>query len=165
MVKIDQGVEIKTKARWKTFGKFIINVIDLDEMILNIRYISGSQVPKFKKVDITEEFYNLLSHLLDTGEINYEVIKQLSDKEKGLVDKLITSAGLKKQLNYKKSKTEPSILDLKNRYNVLSGEIEAGNNSPDIKKELIDIIKLLVDKKIINKLDSIEMINEINEIK
>jgi len=54
---------------------------------------------------------------------------------------------------------------LKNRYNVLSGEIEAGNNSADVKKELIDIIKLLVEKKVISKSDSIEMINEINEIK
>jgi acyl-CoA-binding protein len=165
MVKIEKGVEIKSKAKWRTFGKFIINIVDLDDLVLNVRYLSGSQVPKFKKQDVSEEFYNILSYLLDTAEINYELIKQLSEKEKGLLDKLITLAGLKKQLNYKKSKTEPSILDLKNRYNVLSGEIEAGNNSADVKKELIDIIKLLVEKKVISKSDSIEMINEINEIK
>jgi hypothetical protein len=165
MVKIEKGVEIKSKAKWRTFGKFIINIVDLDDLVLNIRYISGSQVPKFKKHDVSEELYNVLSHLLDTGEINYELIKQLNEKEKGLLDKLITLAGLKKQLNYKKAKTEPSILDLKNRYNVLSGEIEAGNNSPDVKKELIDTIKLLVEKKVLSKVDSIEMINEINEIK
>ena len=63
MVKIDKGVEIKSKAKWRTFGKFIINIVDLDDFVLNVRYLSGSQVPKFKKHDISEECYNVFKSI------------------------------------------------------------------------------------------------------
>ena len=165
MVKFDEGIKIVSRNRWKSFGKFIINYNDLDDLRLNVRYTSGSQVPKIKKQDITIEFYNVITHLLDTGEINYTLIKELTDKEKDLLDNLINSAGLKKQLNYKPSKTEMSTSDLKNKYNIFSGEIEAGNNSPKVKQELKEIINKLVEKRVISKANATEMLNELNEIK
>ena len=165
MVKFDEGIAIVSRNRWKTFGKFIINYNELDDMKLNVRYISGSQVPKMKKQDISIEFYNVITTLLDTGEINYTLIKDLQDKEKDLLDNLITSAGLKKQLGYKPSKTEMSSTDLKNKYNILSGEIEAGNNSPKVKQDLTEVINKLVSKRLISKANAVEMLNELNEIK
>ena len=165
MVKFDEGIKIVSRNRWKTFGKFIINYNDLDDLKLNIRYISGSQVPKMKKQDISIELYNVISSLIDTGEINYTLIKDLKDKEKELLDDLIIRAGLKKQLNYKASKTEMSTSDLKNKFNILSGEIEAGNNSPKVKQDLTEVINKLVAKRVISKANAVEMLNELKEIK
>jgi hypothetical protein len=47
----------------------------------------------------------------------------------------------------------------------LSGEIEAGNNSPKVKQELKEIINKLVEKRVISKANATEMLNELNEIK
>lgn len=165
MVKFDEGIKIVSRNRWKTFGKFIINYNDLDDLKLNIRYISGSQVPKMKKQDISIELYNVISSLIDTGEINYTLIKDLKDKEKELLDDLIIRAGLKKQLNFKPSKMEMSTSDLKNKFNILSGEIEAGNNSPKVKQDLTEVINKLVAKRVISKANAVEMLNELKEIK
>lgn len=165
MVKIDDGIEIISRAKWKTFGKFIINYNELDNQKLKIRYISGSQVPKMKNTTISNEFSSLLSHLLDTKQINYELIKQLSDKEKTLFNNLMDLSGLKKQLNYKTQKLEVSVKDLKTRYNILYGEIEAGNNSKEVIDELKIVINKLVEKKGLSITDANDMIAELNEVK
>jgi hypothetical protein len=81
MVKVDDGIDIISRAKWKTFGKFIINHNELDNQKFKIRYLSGSQVPKLSNTTVSNEFSSLLSHLLDTKQINYELIKQLTDKE------------------------------------------------------------------------------------
>jgi hypothetical protein len=165
MVKVDDGIDIISRAKWKTFGKFIINHNELDNQKFKIRYLSGSQVPKLSNTTVSNEFSSLLSHLLDTKQINYELIKQLTDKEKTLFNNLMDLSGLKKQLNYKIQKTEPSLTDYKKRYNILHGEIEAGNNNKEVIEELKTVINKLVEKKGLSVSDANEMIKELNEIK
>ena len=127
-----------------------------------MKHPSGSQVPKLPKQTIEIDLYNVIAHLLDTKEINYTLMKELSKQEKKLFNLLMDISGLSKQLNYKKNKIEASEKDLKLRYNVLSGEIEAGNNNDEIKEELIEVIQNLVNIKAISKKDSVEMIEELN---
>jgi len=162
MVKFEKGIEIISTIRWKTFGKFIINYMLITDLILNVRYISGSQVPYFKgKIPISIELSNVITSILDTGEINYTLIKELTDKEKTILNNLIKLSGLSKQLNYRSSKLEASATDIKNRYNILAGEIEAGNTSKLIKSQLIEVINLLVEHKVIKQEESVEMISEL----
>ena len=154
MVKFEKGVDIISTIRWKTFGKFIINYMLITDLVLNIRYISGSQVPAFKgKIPISIELSNVITSILDTGEINYTLIKELKDKEKVILNNLIKLSGLSKQLNYRASKIEASTKDLKDRYNILTGELQAGNNSKIIKNQLIEVINQLVEHKVIKQED------------
>ena len=78
-----------------------------------------------------------------------------------ILNNLIKSSGLSKQLNYRASKIEASTKDLKDRFNILTGELQAGNNSKIIKNQLIEVINQLVEHKVIKQEDSIEMISEL----
>ncbi len=113
---------------------------------------------------ISEEMSALLMNLIDTSEINFELGKQLSDYEKDILDQIMKISGLGKQLGFTKSKLEPSRPDLKMRYNVLVGEFEAGNNSPEVIKELMEIMNTLVRQNVIDPDQKDEMINEISNI-
>jgi len=164
MVKIIDGLKVEKKANWYGLGKIIIHYNDLDDLKLNVKYASGSPVPKIKRQMISEEMAALLMNLIDTSEINFELGKQLSDYEKDVLSQIMKTSGLGKQLSFTKSKLEPSRRDLKIRYNVLVGEFEAGNNSPEVIKELMEIMNKLVRLNVIDPEQKNEMIDEINKL-
>jgi hypothetical protein len=107
--------------------------------------------------------YNCISALIDTQEINYELIRQLDDDDKDLFNRIITASKLGKQLKYNILKSNVNIDFLKNRYMILQGQIEAGNTSPIIKSELADVVNKLVTFNVIKLSDSLEMIKELKD--
>lgn len=151
-----KNVKKKHKISYKeinyyTFGKFILNRKILnDENILLIKYPkSHGNVPKLRRTIISDTFKNLINDLLDTQQLNIQIQKNLTDKEQDLLDLLLSLSLLKKQLNF--SKQYKDINDYVIRFKILQGSISAGNDSDDIKNELIDIINIL-SNPIINKI-------------
>lgn len=158
------GIIVSENYNWTQFGMLIFNRHEIDDLVLHIRYKSGSQHPKFaKKIQISVTLYNILTQLIDTQEINYELIKQLNTEEKELFNKIMQASKLSKQLKYRIMETEPDKNFYKNRYNVLQGEIEAGNTSRVVKTELIDTIYRLVAFHELTLEAAQEMVKELKE--
>ena len=135
------------EERYIQFGKFIINHFKLDENILLIKYpTSLAPVAKIKRTVISDDFKRLLIDLLDTNVINIDLQKKLNDAEITIFELLLRMAGLKQHLNYKKQTR--GIDDYVHRFNILRGELVAGNDSRLLKDELTDIIQLLSNKAI-----------------
>ena len=65
----------------------------------------------------------------------------LDINEKGLYDSLIYMAGLQKEVDNTFHDTKNQ---LKNRLELLEGEIGAGNNNPKLKKELLYLLSKMV---------------------
>ena len=135
------------EERYIQFGKFIINHFKLDENILLIKYpTSLAPVAKIKRTVISDDFKRLLIDLLDTNVINIDLQKKLNDAEVTIFELLLRMAGLKQHLNYKKQTR--GIDDYVHRFNILRGELVAGNDSRLLKDELTSIIQLLSNKAI-----------------
>ena len=164
MVKIVDGLNVMNAGKWYRCGKIIIHYDNLDDLKLNCKYATGSQIPKLPKTSISEEMSALLMGLLDTQELNFQLAKQLKDNEKDLLAQLMKTSGLSKQLNFTKSKIEPSRSDLKLRYNVLIGEIEAENNSTVIVQELKAVIEKLMKLNVIEQSQGVDMIDELKDM-
>lgn len=145
------------EVNYYTFGKFVLNRKRLnDENILLVKYPkSNAPVPKIRRTKITDDFKNLINDMLDTQQINIQLQKELSDEEQDLLDLLLGLAGIKDKLGFRK--VSKDINDYMKRFEVLRGAIVAGNDSPDIRTELIEIIDLLSNKTIgkITPLDAI----------
>ena len=135
------------EVRYVAFGNFIINHFKLNENKLLIKYPgSHAPVPKIRSTIISNDFKRLMIDLLDTKKINIDLQKKLNATETTLFELLLRLAGLKEHLNYKKHTM--SIDDYVHRFEVLRGELIAGNDSNEMKIELINIIKLLNNKSI-----------------
>ena len=144
------------KKNYKKFYKLQINVMKLLDNKLMILYETGSPFSRYIKTrTISPEFASVLLNLIDTNELNYEMIKRLTEEEKKLFNIIMTQSGAKTELKYK----EPELTeeDLLKRFLILQGSIRSGNNSNEVLKEGIDILKRL------NKLGRIddEQLNEI----
>ena len=134
------------------FGKYIINTKQLKSNVLLIKSIKSlGAVNRLRRTIISDDFKNLIIDLLDTGKINIQLQKQLKLKEMELLELLINISGLTDVLHY--SRRERDSNDYIERLILIQGTLEAGNDSEDVKKEAIDIIKVL-SNPIINKISS-----------
>ena len=147
------------KARYSDFGKFVINHYQLKTNILLVKYSkSHAPVPKIKGTIISNDFKNLITDLLKNESINEELQNKLKDHEIDLFDLLINISGLANQLNYKRIET--SVHDIINKFEVLRGELVAGNNSDILKNDLANVITLLnVKYNKISDSDAIELLD------
>lgn len=124
------------------FGKYILNTKQLKNNILLIKNKKGlAPIAKLKRTEITDDFKNLITDLIDTQKINIELQKELQKEEVFLFEKLLSLCNLKEVLNYKRySKT---VDDYIHRLTIIQGSFNAGNTSDILKQEAIDIIKVL----------------------
>ena len=143
--------------RYVEFGKFIINHYQLDKNILLVKYPKLGPVPKLRRTKISDEFKMLLQNLIDTQLIDIDLQKQLKNDEILIFENLINLSGLIKYLNYKRF-DNLNIQDYVHRYKLLSSGMNAGNQSIEIKQELTEILKLFINRDIIDSKEGFELI-------
>jgi hypothetical protein len=153
------GIEAK-QVNYMQLGKFMINIKQLDNNDLLIKYLSYAPVYKLKRQKVSDDFKELLLNLFATNEINYELGKKMSITEKELLNDLIVRAGLKIDLKFDKKKLQEKISDIVEEFKILQGEILAGNNN----SELIDNIKVVIEKLVyhqkLSKEEAMEILEE-----
>ena len=162
MVKITDGLKLKTDYSYREFGKFIIQYKFLLDNILLVKYKSYAPIPTIKRQDISDDLKDIIINIFDTGEINYQLGKTLIQSEKDLLTSLITKSGLKEQLKFNKVHLLEDIKDIINDFNVLKGIIIAGNDNPDIITKIKVVLDKLVLYKRITKKDALEIINDLS---
>ena len=126
------------------FGnKTQINIKKLDNNIILIKYIKNlgplKNFPAQK--NISNELKLILQDLIETGKINVDAQKKLSQSDIKLIEKVLSLCKLTTHLQYKRY--VPTIDDHIERFELLRSSLVAGNQSDEIKQELIELIKLL----------------------
>lgn len=166
MVKVSQGIQGDTKPDWVTFGpKYMINQKLLDKnSTLLIKYQTYSPIMWLPRRKINAEFKNFMQELLDTNTINYGLLKLCLENDVRLFADIINKGQLTKTLNFQIENAEPSIEDLRERYNILKGEIVAGNDNPELKPKCKDVILQLFKHEVFDELTKNELIEAIDEM-
>ena len=125
----------------------------LEKNKLNVRDRYGKKVRGLdKNYLITPKFEKIIREIIREEDMKKEDYDQLSSDEQDLLIKVIKKGGLYDKLYSKiaDSKINDKKEDIIKRFNLLRGQLEAGNNSPDIVREL----KLLIFQ--MGKLDIID---------
>lgn len=126
------------------FGnKTQINIKKLEDNIILIKYIKNlGPLKKFPaQKNISDELKLIFQDVIETGRINVDTQKKLSHSDVKLFEKVLVLCKLKTHLNYKPY--VPTIDDHIERFELLRSSLVAGNQSEEIKQELIELIKLL----------------------
>lgn len=153
-VKRPRKKESKKILNYKPLGRFIINRQLLnDEAIVLIKYpFSHGPVAGFSRKTVTEKMKALILDIIDTGELNIELLKKIEEEDdKIYFEKLLKKCMIDKQLNYKKYVY--TLDDYIEDFNLIKASINAGNNNPELKTKLKSLIKLL-SNPVINKIST-----------
>ena len=145
--KLGFGLNNKLK-----FGNFLIDAKKLKHNVLSITNKAGHKVKGFPNVEISDNFKKVFTK----QKVNSKKLV-LSENERAYLQHLLQ----KSDAELSKSKTtvmgqpvaymSDDVKELKDRLNVLIGELDANNDSPAIKDEISQIITRLVQKGKINR--------------
>ncbi len=126
------------------FGKYILLLKKLLlKNILSLHKKNHLKLSSFKNKKVSNEFVNLIFKLLDKQIITVQDLAILKIGEKEILDNLLGVCELNKKI-ITGSGLE-TLNKVKEKLNLIQGQIEAGNNNPIMKQELHDVLFQLVN--------------------
>jgi hypothetical protein len=147
------------------FGNYRINIPKLKGNILHLSFPCGSPVRKVKPRYISNNFKEFLEYFIETQKFNENLYNQLSDAEKKHFYDCVKESGLYKTKDVKLNNPfkEQEMKEM-NRFDILLGEIEAGNDNPKMVKELKTLLIKLTKAGKISRKESMETLEELTTL-
>ncbi len=130
--------------------------------LLNIKYKSLGPVPKFRQpIAVSDIFKEFLLDVLETGKPNPRVYSQIETDERKLFEEMSIGAGVWNIFNLKRTTTDTDEEESK-RFELLRGEVLAGNNNPKILKELRMLVIKFMNNGKIRKNEGLNLLIQLN---
>jgi hypothetical protein len=139
---IDTTKSIEPVKSYIPFGRYVLNRYKLDDNILMLKRSKGGSIPSIPTTRISTHLTKTLQYFIDTQlPPNYDMISHLSLEDKELLHRIAKQSRLLEKLNAPRPNLDKEEQE-NHRFEVLKGEIHAGNDS----KEVIKEFKLLLLK-------------------
>lgn len=140
-VSVTEGSGIRPKYEANRTHKSMVDFgdIKLDQKLLHgknrlsVFTKNGSSMTGFPMTHVSDVFCDVIFKILEDKPVSHIDLKQLNQKEKDLYNLLIDIAGFRRDILNDVDTTKENM---KKRLTLIEGEIEAGNNNPEIYKEL-----------------------------
>jgi hypothetical protein len=161
---VSPGIEVKKQPAYKTFGKYVIHMGHLlDKNVANFKYPSLGSIPSIKPMTISEDYKEFIMDTLENGKPNERNFNKLEDEEQRHFERVVLGAGLIDVFKLKRNHTERERKEAE-RFNLLRGEILAGNNSESVSKELRSLIVRFMNEGRIHQREGTTMLMELSSI-
>lgn len=144
------GVSVPNVARYIPFGRFVINKRRLGEGIISIRTPGGACLNDIKSERVSPNILSVVRTMLGGGSPTFEDIERLNDDERNYIHRLASRAELTDRLSIPapdKKKDEQDI----NKFEIMKGQIMAGNDSNKLHKDFKLLVMKLMEKKLLPK--------------
>ncbi len=147
--------EIKTSE--PNFGQYRISEKHLSKGHICLRYPSGNKVKQYPDIIVSPDFQKIICDIIYDKKFDKNDYKLLEDSEKRLFNEIIriSKANIDSNLQLYKLKTltdKEQNEDIK-KFKILSGEVIAGNDNPDIIKDLKKLTIKLYNEGFIRRSD------------
>ena len=142
-IQVDFSNTISPTETYIPFGKFILNQHRLNDDILMMRYAKGGYIKQIPTKKVSKAFIKVMKSMIDKKNPSYDEIKNLNESEKEQLYKIVRYAKLEDQFEV----PSPEIDKDNNQFEIMKGEILAGNDS----KQMIKDFKLLLLKLMNNQ--------------
>lgn len=139
-IKVGSGIAIQEEPKFVMFGKYLLNKPHLyNDSKFTLRFPSGGGIPTLKPISISDDFREFLIDLIENSKPDEKLYKSVPTNEKLYFQKAVKGAGLVHQFGIKPIADDSDKKDA-DRYKLLLGELQAGNNNKDLVKELRALI-------------------------
>jgi hypothetical protein len=161
-IKVGKGVSGETESRYRQFGKYVIHIPHLiNDNVANFKYPSLGSIPSIRPRPVSEEYRDFLIDTLDNDRINERKLGRLSEDERLHFEKVSKGAGLLQKFQLKRLHGDKEQEETE-RFNVLRGEVLAGNNNKNVIAELRGLIVKMVNDNRIRRNEGLNMLMELS---
>ena len=161
--KYGHGISAKTdEPEYREFGRLIVSMPKLSDGILRVLYASnGINIAGIKSTHISEDFKDLIMAIIETGKFNSRLFERLPNSEKPLFKKLIDVAKLKHKLGAGNLVDENEKQNMQ-RWELVRGEIESGNDNISLKKEAKKLISYFMKSGRLSKSEAYDLLIQLS---
>lgn len=157
---VGRGVVATPKPRYAEFGRYVIHLPSLNKGILNLRYQSMSNIVNIPQQSISSDLVDFIHDMLESGTTNKSLYNKLKKEDQRFFTKIAGMSEIDDGMGYKNSFHEEEREEL-DRFNLVKGIVLAGNNAPEVIRELKQfIIKFLHDGRI-SKNEGLTLLQEL----
>jgi hypothetical protein len=145
------------KRGFQKLGTKWVRKSDLIKEKLCVRQPSNQSVPSIPVQRISKKLATILIGILDNGKPEYSDLEELSDEDKLLLSTISSTTKLGSKLSLptpNKSKNEKE----EHRFQILKGQILAGNDSPQIVKELKTLLMKFMNDRRLSKTEVLSIL-------
>ena len=158
---IDFSKSIEPVKAYIPFGRYVVNRHKLNDNILMIRHIKGGAIGTIPTSRISSGLSKALKHFVDTQlPPNYDMISDLSKEDKEMLPKVAKQAHLLDKMNI----PTPNLTEEEqenHRFDILKGEINAGNDAKDVIKEFKLLLLKFIHKNKLPKREAQEILMDL----
>jgi hypothetical protein len=156
MADYNQGID--PSPRYIKFGRYMINNKKLNDNVLSLRRSRGSTIATIPATKMTSELGGVIKKIVGGGVPSFDELNALTDAEKRYLYKVSQEADIYDKIKIPTPSKDEEEKDI-HAFNVMKGEILAGNNS----KELVAKFKALLNKLSKNNILPKSQVREILE--
>jgi len=139
----DPDLGIKSKTPFISFGKHFINNNKLQDGVISLRHKSGAGLPNLPSRKVSPNLSGIIKTIVGGGMPSYNDVDKLSDEEKNYLHQISKKSDLTQMLAIPAPSKDKMEKDF-NQFEIMKGEIMAGNDSKDlIKKFKVLLLKLV----------------------
>jgi len=158
--RIDKTKGITQGAIHVPFGKYIINKNKLDNDILLFKHNKGYGIVGYPMKKVSNHFGNVMRTIAGGGIPKFDALDKLTEEEKVYLHKVSEKAGILDKLSIPQPSKDQLEKDI-HQFEVMKGEILAGNDSPEVIKKFKLILLKLTKTGTLPKREGMEMMQEL----
>lgn len=147
---VDYNKGIKATAKFVPMGRHLININQLDKDIIAIKRKKGSVINTLPSQRVTRKLGGVIRKIIGGSLPTFDELNDLDDEEKLYLSKVASETQIGGKLSIPTPKKTSEEQDI-NQFEILRGQILAGNDSNEVVKQFKSIILKLANKNLIPK--------------
>jgi hypothetical protein len=160
---VDPSIGVKSKTPFISFGKHYINSNKLQDSIISLRHKSGAGLQGLPSRKVSNNLSNIVKTIVGGGMPSYNDIDKLTDEEKNYLHQISKKSDLTQMLTIPTPSKDKLDKDF-NQFEIMKGEIMAGNDSVELIKKFKVLLLKLVNSGQLPKPQVQEIMTELLEM-
>lgn len=156
----NSGVLVPKVPKFVPLGRYVIHKEKLKDNIVCLKTPSGQALPDFKMIRVNERIGGALRTVISGGRLTYEQIGNLDENERNYLSTLANKSGLGERLDVPAPDKKKDDQDI-NQFEIMRGQIMAGNDSEVLIKDFKKMIVRLREKDLLPKRQASDMLLEL----
>jgi hypothetical protein len=159
----DSSMGVKSKTPFISFGKHFINSNKLQDGVISLRHKSGAGLPNFPSRKVSNNLTSIIKTIVGGGMPSYNDVDKLTDEEKNYLHQISKKSDLTQMLAIPAPSKDKMEKDF-NQFEIMKGEIMAGNDSKELIKKFKVLLLKLVNTGQLPKAQVQEIMTELLEM-
>jgi len=158
---VGRGISSDEQERYKEFGKYLIHMPSLKKGILNLKFPSFASIPTIKQTILSADLLDLITDLLENKTINKRLYSRMSKEDQDFIYTIAQKAEIDETLGMGIRVNDTHKKEME-RFQLVRGQVMAGNNNPEILRELKQYIMKFMRDGTMNKHQGSDLLFEIS---